>query len=216
MLTFAVWDFSSFFCATVRPPSPLPQPNEQGNYCPLPAGPFAISTSISPGNGYELVTFYTRLRALDPSKNELFCLDLDTTPLRPGPLDSPYGRARSILWATVGLAIAYWVVVGLARLVSAWGRGTRGGPGVWAKMERAGFVLASAISGERLATSPALMRFCESRFYPIQHERVCEHGIQALRLYEISSSTASSVPPWQWSPCNGQILSVGPLYWSDQ
>lgn len=127
----------------------------------MPAGPFALSTSISPGNAYELATFYTRLRALDPFKNELFCLDLNTTPLVPGPFNSPYGRARSILWATVALAIGYWIVVGLARLVSAWGRGTRGGPGLWAEVERTGFVLASAISGERLATSPALMRFCE-------------------------------------------------------
>ncbi|KAH8096707.1 hypothetical protein BXZ70DRAFT_332657 [Cristinia sonorae] len=160
MLTFAVMDSSSFFCSTVRPPSPLPEPNQQGNYCPLPAGPFALSASIGPGDDYELATYYTRLRALDPFKNELFCLDLYTTPLIPGPLNSPYGRARIILWASAALAIAYWLVVGLARLVSAWGRGTTGGSGAWAKVERVGFVLASAISGEKLATSPALMRFC--------------------------------------------------------
>ncbi|THH30329.1 hypothetical protein EUX98_g3861 [Antrodiella citrinella] len=159
MLTFAVWDFSSFFCATVRPPSPLPALNEQGNYCPLPAGPFALSTSISPGDAFELATFYTRLRALDPFQNELFCLDLNTTPLVPS-LDSPYGRARIILWSSAALAIGYWLVVGLARLVSAWGRGTSGGAGIWAKVERVGFVVASALSGEKLATSPSLMRFC--------------------------------------------------------
>lgn len=108
------------------------------------------------------MTYYTRLHALDPSQNELLCIDIDTTLLVPGPVDSPYGHAHIIFWMTVALAIAYWVVVGLARLVSAWGRGsTRNGPGIWARVESAGFILASALSGERLASSPALMRFCE-------------------------------------------------------
>jgi len=104
----------------------------------------------------------TELRAVDPSGNELLCLSVATTPLHPGPLDSPYGNAHIIFWATIGLAVAYWFVVGIARIVSAWGRGfSRPGPGIWQRFESAGFILASAISGERFATSPALMRFCE-------------------------------------------------------
>lgn len=166
MLTFTVWTNNSFFCSTVRPQSPLPSPSSQGNFCPLPAGPFALSTTVLPGNNYELVTFYTRLRAVDPFQQELFCLDIDTTPLKPGPVSSIYGHARYVFWGTIALAAAYWMVVGLARLVSAWGRGsTRGGPGLWGRMESAGFIVASAISGERLATSPALMRFCECFCY---------------------------------------------------
>lgn len=163
MLTFTVFENNSFFCSTLRPPSPLPQPsNAQGTYCPFNPGPFALSTSIEVGDHFELVTYNTRLHALDPSQNELLCIDLVTTPLIPGPVGSPYGHARIIFWGTVALAIGYWVVVGLARLVSAWGRGsTRNGPGVWARVESAGFILASALSGERLASSPALMRFCE-------------------------------------------------------
>ena len=169
MLTFTVWDFIYFFCPTARPASPLPQPNDQGTYCPLEPGPFALSSSIVIGDQYELVTYYTRLHALDPFQNELLCIDLDTTPLVPGPLSSPYGHGHLIFWLTVALAIAYWVVVGLARLVSAWGRGsTRNGPGLWARVESAGFILASALSGERLASSPALMRFCELESLSIQ------------------------------------------------
>ncbi|KAL4247126.1 Transient receptor potential channel Flc/Pkd2-like protein [Abortiporus biennis] len=161
MLTFEVQNLNSFFCSNVRPPSPLPAPNDQGTYCPLPAGPFALTSSVELGKGFELATFYTRLRALDPFQNELLCIDVDATPLEPGAVDSPYGHAHLIFWVTVCLAIAYWLVVGIARLVSAWGRGaTRSGPGVWARIESAGFILASAISGERFATSPALMRFC--------------------------------------------------------
>ena len=130
----------------------------------MPPGPFALSTSIPLPVDYELVTFDTSLRALDPFKNELMCLNMNTTLLTPGPVQSVYGHAHIIFWVTVGLAISYWLVVGIARLVSAWGRGSaRSGLGIWARVESAGYNLASAISGERLAKSPALMRFCEWR-----------------------------------------------------
>ena len=88
---------------------------------------------------------------------------MNTTILDPssGSPGSVYGHADIIFWSTVGLAIGYWVVVGIARLVAAWGRGSsRGGNGFLARVEGAGFILASALSGERFASSPALMRFC--------------------------------------------------------
>lgn len=168
-LTFDAWIYSSYFCSPLRPPSPLPSlptssngSQAQNMYCPLPAGPFAFSTTIPWSASHQLTTQNTRLHAVDPFSNDLLCLDVATTPLGPRRYGSPYGRAAIIFWATVGLAIAYWVVVGVTRVISAWGRGTnRPGPGFWPKVESAGFILASAISGERLATSPALMRFCE-------------------------------------------------------
>ncbi|EGN92046.1 hypothetical protein SERLA73DRAFT_117887 [Serpula lacrymans var. lacrymans S7.3] len=161
-LTFNSYSNNSYLCSSIRPPSPLPSlsPNET-TYCPIPAGPFAFSTIIPSSLKYALTTLNTELRAVDPFGVEILCLDVSTTVLEPGPLGSPYGRAHIIFWATVGLAIAYWLVVGIARIVSAWNRGiSRPGPGVWHRVESAGFILASAISGERLATSPALMRFC--------------------------------------------------------
>jgi hypothetical protein len=98
---------------------------------------------------------------VDPFSKELLCLNVNTTPLDPGSQSqSPYGVASTIFWATVSLAILYWLVIGLARIVSAWGRGiTRPGRSLWARAQSAGFIVASAISGERFATSPALMRF---------------------------------------------------------
>ncbi|KAI0722396.1 hypothetical protein C8T65DRAFT_564781 [Cerioporus squamosus] len=152
---------NSFFCATLRPPSPLGTPDPQNGYCPLSPGPFAFSSSVLLSSGYELATFDTRLRALDPSQRELLCLDVNTTMLKPGAVDSVYGHAHIIFWCTVGLAIGYWAIVGIARLVAAWGRGSSmGGSGILARIESAGFILASALSGERFASSPALMRFC--------------------------------------------------------
>lgn len=146
----------------MRPASPLSTPDPNNGYCPLSPGPFAFSSFAQVQQGYELETFDTRLRALDPYQNELLCLDLNTTILVPGtsgPL-SVYGHANIIFWCTVGLAIGYWAVVGIARLVAAWGRGSSGGSGFLAKVEGVGFILASALSGERFASSPALMRFC--------------------------------------------------------
>lgn len=146
----------------LRPPSPLPPPSPRGDYCTLDPGPFALSTRVKLPPSYELVTYNTRLRALDPLENELLCMDMNTTALKPGDVGSIYGHAHIVFWATVGLAIGYWLVVGIARVVSAWGRGsTAGGSGMWSRIEGAGFILASALSGERLATSPALMRYCE-------------------------------------------------------
>lgn len=154
---------SSYFCSTLRPPSPLPalQNGTEQSYCPIPAGPFAFSSTIPLGSRRALTTLTTRLRAVDPLVNELLCIDVITTPLDPDP-NSPYGSAKVIFWSTIALAIAYWVVVGLARIVSARERGIARHDGMWSRAQSAGFIIASAISGERLATSPALIRFCSS------------------------------------------------------
>ncbi|KAI9000754.1 hypothetical protein BD414DRAFT_451375 [Trametes punicea] len=152
---------NSFFCDTLRPPSPLGTPDPHNQFCPLSPGPFAFSSSADVQSGLELVTLDTRLRALDPFQHELLCLDVNTTVLKSGAVGSVYGHAHIIFWCTVGLAIGYWLIVGVARLVAAWGRGSsRGGTGLLARLESAGFILASALSGERFASSPALMRFC--------------------------------------------------------
>ena len=161
VLTFQQANENSFFCLSLRPENISGTPDPRNGYCPISPGPFAFSSTIQIPASSELVTYDTRLRALDPYQNELVCLDLNTTILAPGPVGSVYGHAHIVFWCTVGLAIAYWVVVGIARIVAAWGRGTpMSGSGILGKIESAGFVLASAMSGEKFATSPALMRFC--------------------------------------------------------
>lgn len=152
----------------MRPPSPLPA--NQSNYCPIPAGPFAFSSTIPWGSGRELTTLITRLRAVDPFTRELLCLDMLTTPLSPQP-GSPYGKANIILWSTISLAIGYWVLVGLARIAFARKPAmSRSGPRIWSRVHNAGYILALAMSGQRFASSPALLRFCEhsppSKFKP--------------------------------------------------
>ena len=161
ILTFDIRDNNSFFCETLRPPSPLPpKDDDTGLYCPIPAGPFAFSTYAPLTSSRELSTLQTRVRAVDPFSNELLCIDVATTPLQPGTLGSVYGHARIIFYATVVLSAAYWFLVAIARLSSAWARRSGwSGRGFWSRVENASVVVASAISGEGLAKSPALIRF---------------------------------------------------------
>ena len=167
ILTLTASTNSSYLCQNMRPPSPLPAlENPDNSYCPIPAGPFAFSSAIPWGKNRELTTLITRLRAVDSYGKELLCIDMTTTPLEPRS-SSPYGQAEIIFWSTIALAAAYWVVVGLARLAAAWNRGvTRPTRGIWSKAQSAGYIVASAVSGERLSTSPALMRFCRFTLTP--------------------------------------------------
>lgn len=73
---------------------------------------------------------------------------------------SIYGDAGIIFWVSVALCIAYWATIGIARIAAAWGRGGSGSSrSAWSRLEGAGYILASAISGERFAATPALLRF---------------------------------------------------------
>ena len=161
VLTFNIRNNNSYFCSTLRPPSPLPTPdNTSGLYCPIPAGPFAFSSYAPLSTSHELSTLQTRLRAVDPYSNELLCIDIATTPLDPGAVGSVYGHAKTIFWASIALSAAYWFLVAAARLSSAWSRRSGwSGRGFWSRVENIGFVVASAISGEGLSKSPALIRF---------------------------------------------------------
>lgn len=227
-LTFSAWTNSTYLCQPLRPPSPLPSINiTEDMYCPLPAGHFAFSTSIPWSTNHQFTTQNTRLHALDPYSDDLLCLDVDTTPLGPRRFGSPYGEVSTIFWATVGLAIAYWLVVGITRVVSARGRGSsRPGPGFWPKVESAGFILASAISGESLTTSPALMRFCSPSMRDIIfHSQWCAAlamvAVQwptfaypllaqtawATLLYNVTITQGSGAELKHWNPLDTQPYS---------
>ena len=112
---------------------------------------------------YELMTIITRLRVVDTSDPaiELACVDVFATPLSPRKPGRPvYGPVTIVFWVSVAIVRGYWVIVGLARIVAAWGRGRSGtGRSLWSRLEGAGFIIASAISGERFAHTPALLRF---------------------------------------------------------
>jgi hypothetical protein len=219
MLTLNVWNNASYFCQSLRPPSPLPSAdNHSAIFCPIPAGPFAFSTYIPLDSPQELATLQTQLRAVDPSSDEILCIDVFTTNLSPGTWHSVYGHAVAIFWGTVALAIAYWSIVLVARIVSAWGRGVaRTGAGLLGEVERVGFVFASALSGERFAVSPALMRFCTPSMRDIlfHTQWVAALSMVAVQwprfVYPLAAQTAWSVLSYNITLTQG---NKDPLHWN--
>ncbi|KAH8834173.1 hypothetical protein DL96DRAFT_1579684 [Flagelloscypha sp. PMI_526] len=186
VLTLNVNESATYFCSTLNP-SPLytmnTAPNadasKQPRYCPLPAGPFAFSSTVPYGETRRsLTTLSTRLKALDPFNDELFCIDVLTTTVeaslagqdgQSGEANGHYGQAIYIFYVSIALAICYFILTSVARVTTAWGRGLyhssssgprRTGTVVWTRVQSAGYIVASAISGERLGTSPSLLRFC--------------------------------------------------------
>jgi hypothetical protein len=196
VLTFNIYEQATAFCDFLRPASPLPALNSSTpNYCPLPPGPIAFSTATPVNADYELISIITRVRVVDVSSPplELVCIDISVSPLQPEVLGSVYGHAAIVFWVTIAITLGYFVVVGVARIASAWNRGGAHTPvRVWSAFQRAGFVLASAISGEKLASVPALLRFCEfSGFLVIMKGRKIYTPSQAHLPCETSSSTVS-------------------------
>lgn len=227
ILTFNVRNNNSYFCQTLRPPSPLPSPdNITGLYCPIPAGPFAFSAYAPLSSSHELATLQTSLRAVDPFSNELLCINIATTLLHPGALGSVYGHARYLFYGTVILCVVYWLLVAVARFSSAWAR--RSGwsrSGFWPRVENVGFVAASAISGEGLSKSPALIRFGTSFIVwcsvmvRARPDLTTPHSLvrpptpspQSRRLCATSFFTRNGVLRLRWSQSNGQNSFVTTL-----
>ncbi|KAF8341524.1 uncharacterized protein EI90DRAFT_2904831, partial [Cantharellus anzutake] len=159
VLTFTLNQSNSWFCNTVRPVSPLPAPSNDSTYCPISPGQLAFSVTSPLLHDYNLSSIVTRVRVVDPSANalELACVDVDVTAVRDQNKTSNLGYPQILFWLSVGLVILYWIVIGLARISAAWSRGAAKPD--WSGVRWAGTVLASAISGERLSTHSALLRF---------------------------------------------------------
>jgi hypothetical protein len=160
-LTYSVFDNTTALCDNLRPPSPLPElTSDAKNYCPLSAGSLAVGIKVPLSQQYPLKTLVTQIRMVDDSSpaHELVCLQVSTTSAYSG--NQLTGPLASIWWTTIGLTLAYWIVTGIGRISAAWDRGVgRTGNVWWLKIERTGFILASALSGEKFSVSPALLRF---------------------------------------------------------
>ncbi|KAF8290441.1 hypothetical protein DL93DRAFT_2234435 [Clavulina sp. PMI_390] len=162
VLTFTLNATQSWFCNTARPSSPLPDINATTNtYCPISPGSLAWAVDSPLYHDYNLTSIITRIRIVDPSEpgRELTCVDVNATPVKPGQTKTHnLGYPEGLFWLSAGLAIGYWLVIGLARISSAWSRGVSSGPG-WNTVRWAGTVFASAVSAERLSTHSALLRY---------------------------------------------------------
>ncbi|KAG9104714.1 hypothetical protein FRC06_011608 [Ceratobasidium sp. 370] len=159
--TFNVFTNRTFFCLNTIPPAPIPPQPYTDTNCVVPAGSLAFGLATPIKHPYQLVTINTRVQVLDTSNpaKELACVDVGVTPVQDSGVGGSFDFAGVLFWVSVGLAMGYWVVVGAARIAAAWRRGSWDSNQRWVYIRWAGTVLASAISGERLAASPALLRF---------------------------------------------------------
>lgn len=125
-------------------------------------------------------TLVTQIRIVDDSSpaHELTCLEVAATPAYHG--KEIYGPWSGIFWTTIGLTVAYWAVTGLGRISAAWDRGLRrSGNKLWTKIQRMGFVITSALSGEKFSVSPALLRY--GKFAVITKEHTVDVCTQQSR-----------------------------------
>jgi hypothetical protein len=163
VLTYTTAENATAFCSTLRPPSPLPAlPSQDATYCPIPPGDLAFSVTTPYKHHYQLTTVTTRIHVVDSStpSRDLLCIDASVTPVSPNSSGPTYGIAQILFWASVMLCACYWAVLGSSRIAAAWSRGKgRTAPRGFARLQWFGTVLASAISGEHLSSSPALLRF---------------------------------------------------------
>ncbi|KAG9127610.1 hypothetical protein FRC07_011650 [Ceratobasidium sp. 392] len=161
LATFNVFTNRTFFCLNTVPPAPIPPQPYTDTNCVIPAGSLAFGLATPIKHPYQLVTLNTRVQILDTSNpaKELACVDVGVTPIQDSGVGGSFNVAGVLFWVSVGLAMGYWVVVGAARIAAAWRRGSWDSNQRWVYIRWAGTVLASAISGERLAASPALLRF---------------------------------------------------------
>jgi hypothetical protein len=178
-----VFDNTSSLCDSLRPPSPLPAlAANVSNYCPVMAGPLAFGLTIPLSDPSSLKTLVTQIRIVDSSSpaHELTCLEVAATPMYQDN-ELLRGPWSGIFWGTIALTLAYWVVTSIGRVSAAWDRGLgRSGNVWWMKIERTGFILASALSGEKFSVSPALLRFgmctpCNCKFKPHSYASQLHH-----------------------------------------
>ncbi|KAG1723428.1 uncharacterized protein EDB91DRAFT_1172912, partial [Suillus paluster] len=131
--------------------------------------------------------------------------------VRVRPLGSLYAIACIVFWTTVSLAAINWLIIGIARIISSWGRElSRSGSGMWRQFESIGFILASVTSSDAPCVDE-IFTYCPSgsRYHP-SHAVACSHrsptfanrlGVDDLQ-YHVGRGLA------HWSPQN--VLPYNP------
>ena len=164
IVSFPRYTNSSALCDAIRTPN-TPVSNISG--CPFGPGDIALGVSVPVNHAYGLTAITTRVRMLDSSvpASELACFAAYATPYYPG-----FWPYRVMLWAPIGIALGYAVVLAVARLWAAYtfsraDREAMLATSLTAKLsisdwrEKYGPVVWSALAGSALQPSTALRRF---------------------------------------------------------
>ncbi|KAG8902349.1 hypothetical protein FRB99_004563 [Tulasnella sp. 403] len=203
VLSFNLDETKTAVCGSFRAPtSEVPVPDNTN--CTIPPGPVAFSAETPFRHDFSLTTISTRLRALDALSPpfELACIEVNATPIVAEGKGGYYGKAQVIFWASVGLTAAYWIVIGIARIAAAWDRGGSGRREGWMRVKWAGTVLSSAISGDRLSASPALLRF----------DPILRNTAWATLIYNVTLIQGSNSQEEHWDVTDTRNYSPPPAF----
>ncbi|KAJ9478360.1 Integral membrane protein [Pseudozyma hubeiensis] len=218
-LTFSVFGNDSYLCDSLYPVVPDPNGTVINGVVIQPAGCLYGPGQVSLGVGiplndtYTLGTLWTRIRLSDTSSPplDIACIEVYA---------SPYDREKwywdLIFWFPVALAIGFLVVIALARTfcaitsrARAFKNKAREGSQPNIIKDTIAPTLVSAISGQKLALSAALLRFATPGCWDIiMHTQfVAAISMIAVRWPEFSYAFFKQA---SWSTLTGNVTIIRP------
>ncbi|CDW98065.1 hypothetical protein [Sporisorium scitamineum] len=218
-LTFSVFRNDSYLCDSIYPISPDPNGTVVNGVVIEPAGCLYGPGQVSLGVGiplndtYTLGTLWTRVRLSDTSSP---ALDIACFEVHVSPYDDTKWYWRLIFWFPVALTIGYFVVIALARLfcaltsrARAFKNKAREGSQPNVIKDTIAPTLVSAISGQKLALSAALLRFATPGCWDIilHTQFVAAISMVAVRWPEFSYGFFKQAA---WSALTGNVTIIRP------
>ncbi|EST07550.1 TRP-like family [Kalmanozyma brasiliensis GHG001] len=218
-LTFSLFRNDSYLCDSLYPVVPDPNGTVVNNVVIQPGGCLYGPGQVSLGVGiplndtYNLGTLWTRIRLSDTSSPPL---DIACIEVYANPYDDAKWYWELIFWFPVALTIGYFVVIALARVFCAFTARARAFKNKAREGSQPNVIkdtiaptLVSAISGQKLALSAALLRFATPGCWDIiQHTQfVAAISMVAVRWPEFSYGFFKQAA---WSTLTGNVTIVRP------
>lgn len=218
-LTFSVFRNDSYLCDSLYPVVPDPNATVINGVVVQPAGCLYGPGQVSLGLGiplndtYTLGTLWTRIRLSDTSSPPL---DIACIEVYASPYDQQKWYWHLIFWFPVALAIGFFVVIALARVfcaltshARAFKNKAREGSQPNVIKDTIAPTIVSAISGQKLALSAALLRFATPGCWDIilHTQFVAAISMIAVRWPEFSYPFFKQAA---WSTLTGNVTIIRP------
>ncbi|SJX61663.1 uncharacterized protein SRS1_12647 [Sporisorium reilianum f. sp. reilianum] len=216
-LTFSVFRNDSYLCDSLYPISPDPNGTVVNGVVIEPAGCLYGPGQVSLGVGiplndtYTLGTLWTRIRLSDTSSP---ALDIACFEVHVSPYDDAKWYWKLIFWFPIALTIGYFVVIALARVFCALTSRARAFKNKAREGSQPNIIkdtiaptLVSAISGQKLALSAALLRFATPGCWDIvlHTQFVAAISMVAVRWPEFSYGFFKQAA---WSTLTGNVTII--------
>ena len=219
-LTFSVFRNDSYLCDSLYPVAPDPNGTVVNGVVIEPAGCLYGPGQVSLGVGiplndtYTLGTLWTRIRLSDTSSP---ALDIACIEVYASPYDNGKWYWNLIFWFPIALTIGYFVVIVLARLFCALTSRARAFKNKAREGSQPNIIndtiaptLVSALSGQKLALSAALLRFATPGCWDIilHTQFVAAISMVAVRWPEFSYAFFKQA---SWATLTGNVTIIRPV-----